>query len=306
MGIKRVVSTDFWNDDKVIDDFSPEDKYFMLYLLTNPHTTQLGIYELNTKQAAFELGYSIEAVKVLIDRFHNKYGIIKRSEETNEIAIANYLRHSIVKGGKPVEDLLKKEILKVKDTSLISYSFGRIKKYNDLNDTVIKIVESYLNDNEIQNDNENENDNDNDNDNDVSSTVRCTNRGTNRQNSINYQQIADMYNNTCVSFPCLTSISDSRKKAIRARLNTYSIEDFERLFVKAEESGFLKGQNDRNWTATFDWLIKDANMAKVLDGNYDNKEQTTHRPPNNPVDKQQQSREMMYNWAMSRKEKEQQ
>jgi hypothetical protein len=32
----------------------------------------------------------------------------------------------------------------------------------------------------------------------------------------------------------------------------------------------LKGGNDRNWSATFDWLIKDANMAKVLDGNYDN------------------------------------
>lgn len=43
------------------------------------------------------------------------------------------------------------------------------------------------------------------------------------------------------------------------------------LFEKAEASDFLKGSNDRNWTATFDWLIKDANMAKVIDGNYDNR-----------------------------------
>lgn len=88
------------------------------------------------------------------------------------------------------------------------------------------------------------------------------------RDSINYQQIADMYNETCVSFPHLTKLSDSRKKAIRARLNQYTLEDFKRLFTMAEESIFLKGQNNRNWSANFDWLIKDANMAKVLDGNY--------------------------------------
>lgn len=89
---------------------------------------------------------------------------------------------------------------------------------------------------------------------------------------IDYQQIADMYNETCVSFPKIKSLSDSRKKAIKARLNTYSVDDFKNCFEKAESSDFLKGGNDRNWTATFDWLIKDTNMAKVLEGNYDKKE----------------------------------
>ena len=93
-----------------------------------------------------------------------------------------------------------------------------------------------------------------------------------KKEKINYQLIADMYNETCVSFPRLKTLSDSRKKAIKARLNTYSEEDFKTLFQKAEASNFLKGTNNRNWTATFDWLIKDTNMAKVLDGNYDNKE----------------------------------
>lgn len=88
---------------------------------------------------------------------------------------------------------------------------------------------------------------------------------------IQYQQIADMYNDTCVSFPRLTTLSEARQKAIKARLNVYSLEDFRRLFTKAQESTFLKGANNRNWTATFDWLIKDTNMAKVLDGNYDNR-----------------------------------
>ena len=85
---------------------------------------------------------------------------------------------------------------------------------------------------------------------------------------INYQQIVDMYNNTCVSFPKLTKLSEARKKAIRARLRAYSVDDFQKLFNLAEESDFLKGKNQRNWSATFDWLVKDSNMAKVLDGNY--------------------------------------
>jgi hypothetical protein len=86
-----------------------------------------------------------------------------------------------------------------------------------------------------------------------------------------YQFIVDQYNSICTSFPKVKSISEARKKAIRARLNQYVVDDFVTLFKKAETSDFLKGQNKNNWMATFDWLIKDANMAKVLDGNYENK-----------------------------------
>lgn len=92
-----------------------------------------------------------------------------------------------------------------------------------------------------------------------------------KREKIDYQKIVDMYNDTCVSFPRVTTLSDQRKKAIKARLNNYSIDDFKVLFEKAESSTFLKGGNGRNWSANFDWLIKDSNMAKVLDGNYDNK-----------------------------------
>lgn len=110
--------------------------------------------------------------------------------------------------------------------------------------------------------------------------------GEDRQGSCNYQQIADMYNDTCVSFPRLTTLSEARKKAIKARLNVYSLEDFQRLFTKAQESTFLKGANNRNWSATFDWLIKDTNMAKVLDGNYDNRESGGMSKPSNKVAQQ--------------------
>lgn len=88
---------------------------------------------------------------------------------------------------------------------------------------------------------------------------------------VDYKEIVDLYNQICVSFPHVDNISEDRKKAIKARLTSkYKVEDFKRLFLKAEASDFLKGANDRNWKATFDWLTTDRNMAKVLDGNYDN------------------------------------
>ena len=173
MGIKRIVDTSFWTDGKV-DEFSPEDKYFMLYLLTNPFSTQLGIYEISIKQVAFQLGYSMDEVNVLIERFESKYGIIAYSSETKEIAIKNFLRHSIIKGGAPVRDCLIKEIKRVKDKSLIAQVFSHIKDSEDLNETVRNIIAEYEEKNgalNYSNEKHNNNVNDNENDNEVSYPV---------------------------------------------------------------------------------------------------------------------------------------
>lgn len=151
--VSRVVSTSFWEDDKVVNDFSPEDKYFFLYLLTNPHTSQLGIYKLVPKTAAFELGYSVDAVKVLLDRFENKYGIIRYSKKTSEVAIKNYLRHSVLKGGKPVMDCLLQEEKQVEDKSLLQYVCSSISTKDNLNKTVEEYI-SHIDINNNDNDNE--------------------------------------------------------------------------------------------------------------------------------------------------------
>lgn len=101
------------------------------------------------------------------------------------------------------------------------------------------------------------------------------------KDKISYTAIADMYNSICVSYSKIRTLSEARKKTIKARFNSgYSIEDFKTLFEEAESSDFLKGKNGHNWTATFDWLIKDANMAKVLDGNYRNKQSEPKKDEN--------------------------
>ena len=99
----------------------------------------------------------------------------------------------------------------------------------------------------------------------------------NKKESITCKQVVALYHDICISFPKIRSVSGARQKAIKARLNTYSLEDFRTLFENAEASSFLKGSNERNWTATFDWLIKDSNMAKVLEGNYADKDKPVGR-----------------------------
>ena len=90
--------------------------------------------------------------------------------------------------------------------------------------------------------------------------------------------IRELYNSVCGSYPRLVKMSEARKKAIRARLRAgYTVEDFQKLFEMAEASDFLKGKNNRNWSATFDWLVADSNMAKVLDGNYTDRKSAKER-----------------------------
>ena len=87
-----------------------------------------------------------------------------------------------------------------------------------------------------------------------------------------YKEIVAMYHEICKSYPTLRNVSDNRKKAIAARWKEYkhNLDTFRELFERAEASQFLKGKNARNWTADFNWLMNSENMAKVLEGKYDN------------------------------------
>lgn len=86
-----------------------------------------------------------------------------------------------------------------------------------------------------------------------------------------YQDVVNLFHDICKSYPRVRALSEKRKKAIKARMKNYSLDDFREVFTKAEASAFLKGANNRNWSADFDWLMCDSNIAKVLEGKYDSK-----------------------------------
>ena len=78
----RNVSTSFWEDNKIVDDFTPEDKYIYLYCMTNPHTNLCGCYEISLKQIAYETGYNTDSVERLLKRLDMTHEVIRYRRET--------------------------------------------------------------------------------------------------------------------------------------------------------------------------------------------------------------------------------
>ena len=83
--------------------------------------------------------------------------------------------------------------------------------------------------------------------------------------------VVRLYNDLCPSLPSARTLSDKRKRDIKTRLKKYTLDDCRKVFEKAEKSAFLRGENEKGFRATLDWLINEGNMAKVLDGNYDDR-----------------------------------
>lgn len=113
MAIYRNIHTTFWSDTKIVDDFTPEDKYFMLYCLTNNYTNLCGCYEISIKQMTRDLGYNEETILNLIKRFTDVHKIIFYNKENKELFIKNWYKYNWTKSEKLDKPLLK-EIKNIK------------------------------------------------------------------------------------------------------------------------------------------------------------------------------------------------
>lgn len=113
MAIYRTVSMSFWTDNKVADDFTPEDRYFYLYLFTNPHTNLCGCYEVSIKQMANETGYNKDSIENLIERFEKVHKVLRFSKDTKEILLLNWSKYNWTSSEK-FRKPLAKEIESVK------------------------------------------------------------------------------------------------------------------------------------------------------------------------------------------------
>lgn len=94
MATYRTVHISFWTDPKVDDDFTPEDKYFYLYLLTNPHTNICGCYEISMKQMVRETGYNEDTVKRLLNRMEYTHNVIQYDASTKEVFIPRWGKYN--------------------------------------------------------------------------------------------------------------------------------------------------------------------------------------------------------------------
>lgn len=127
----RNISMAFWTDSKVVDDFTPEDRYIYLYCMTNPHTNLCGCYEVSIKQIANETGYNTDSVERLLRRLDTAHNVIRYSASSKELLILNWCRYNWSASEKLNKPLLE-EIRNIKNDRFREYLADR---YNE-RDTV--------------------------------------------------------------------------------------------------------------------------------------------------------------------------
>ena len=110
----------------------------------------------------------------------------------------------------------------------------------------------------------NDNDNVSDNDNDI--LLKKVTKGSDLSKGV-----IDYFNGVCINLPKVIKVTDKRKRLIVSREKEYSKDDLKKVIDLTAESLFLNGDNNRGWTADFDWLMQKQNFIKILEGNYKNK-----------------------------------
>lgn len=95
-------------------------------------------------------------------------------------------------------------------------------------------------------------------------------------NGIDINSIIEIYNNT--SFSKVEKITKMRMSHLKARIKEYSVQTVIDVIQRADRSDFLKGKNDRNWKANFDFIVKPEKFVKILEGFYDNKKERLVMP----------------------------
>ena len=89
---------------------------------------------------------------------------------------------------------------------------------------------------------------------------------------IDHEKIISIFNSVCKNLPTVQKLTKSRKSAINARITDYNLSTLGDVFQKVATSNFLNGENDRNWTADFDWIMNPNNFIKILEGKYNSKQ----------------------------------
>ena len=91
------------------------------------------------------------------------------------------------------------------------------------------------------------------------------------KNRIEYNNIVEIYNQNCTNLSKVLKLTEKRKNAIRKFLKEFTIDDFINICTLANKNDFLTGNNDRNWKADLDFLLRTDKATAILENKYSNK-----------------------------------
>lgn len=132
----RSINTRIW-DDSWFTDLTPDEKLIWIYLLTNPLTNLIGIYEIPVKRVAFDTGISLERVRKAFESFQKAK---KALFIENYVLLVNFysnqsMNTNMVKGSKShfdeLPETIKNEVLNnpLKGFETLRNGLGMVRKY---------------------------------------------------------------------------------------------------------------------------------------------------------------------------------
>jgi hypothetical protein len=68
----------------------------------------------------------------------------------------------------------------------------------------------------------------------------------------------------------IQKLTEKRIRSISQRIKEHGKDSLVLVVDKTNDSDFLAGTNDRNWSANLDWVINPTNYVKIIEGYYDN------------------------------------
>ena len=92
-----------------------------------------------------------------------------------------------------------------------------------------------------------------------------------------FNNFLNIYNEECTNLPKCLKITEKRKVAINKCLKEKIDEElFKEICIKANQSNFLIGENDRNWKADFDFVTRSDKAMQILEGKYENRQKSNN------------------------------
>lgn len=271
---------------------SDQAKLVAAYLLTCRHSNSLGCFRIPKEYVSADMGYGMERVsKAYIELMES--GFLLYCEHSKYAFLPNYLRWNRPQNPKHAKGILKLITQLPSTFSLKQSILGSCEKYlvphldPEGMDTLYHTLSIACTNTETDKDTDTERDTESEN------TQSPTPAGSiipslasSASNNVPLQEIAEAWNEALEkhssSIPRVTKISpgSNRHKLVRARWKEHpDLQAWHNLFHRVARSSFLNGANGRNWSASFDWVIKKDNFLKALEGNYEDREGSRGKRP---------------------------
>ena len=245
MAAYRQIHITFWQDP-FIEGLEPKQKYFYLYLMTNSKTKQCGCYEISMRLMQYETNLSSKEIKSYIKLFVESKKI-DYSEENQEFLIINWMKHNSFKSIK-VKTCIINELGSIKTQKFIDYVYGIINSEYPIDRLSIdyaKTMQGGPKEEETKEETKEE----------IKEPVKP--EGASKEFIKSWWNKLTSDN----SISSINEINEERWRKVNARKLWEKTSKIENAI---NESSFVK---DEKWFS-FDWILKESNLLKLLEGNY--------------------------------------